>query len=59
MWGYDDPSLFRQVQKAQQARDQARQALAAPENVQRIKAWEETRNAVLAQYQKEAADLFR
>jgi hypothetical protein len=59
MWGYDDPSLFRQVQQAKQARDEAREALDAPENVQRIKAWTETRNAVVAQYQKEAAELFR
>jgi len=58
MWGYDDPSLFQQVQQAQQARDEARQALGAPENAQKIKAWLETRNAVAAQYQKQAGDMF-
>ena len=50
MWGYDDPSLFQQVNQAQQARDEAHQALEAPENVRKIEAWMETRNAVAAQY---------
>lgn len=59
MWGYDDLSLFRQVQQAQQARDEARRALEAPENAQKIKAWMETRNAVAARYQREAANLIR
>jgi hypothetical protein len=58
-WAYEEPSLFRQVEQAQQARDEARQALNAPENAQKIKAWQDTGNAVRAQYAKESDELMK
>jgi hypothetical protein len=57
-WAYDEPSLFTQAQQAQQAREKSQKAFDAPENVSKIKAWMDRRNAVAAQYQKQAAELF-